>query len=69
MSLLQEGKNFCNFQFASFDLRSPQAQWVKRWPTDLAVESSSPAQGEIFSTVSGVSLDTAFHYHLPVVLI
>ena len=25
------------------------AQWVKRWPTDLAVMSSLPARGEIFS--------------------
>ena len=26
--------------------RAPAAQWVKRWPTDLAVPSSSPARGE-----------------------
>ena len=26
------------------------AQWVNCWPTDLGVGSSSPAQGEIFST-------------------
>ena len=25
---------------------APVAQWVKRWPTDLAVVSSSPARGE-----------------------
>ena len=30
---------------------TPIAQWVKRWPTDLAVPSSSPAQGEIVSTI------------------
>ena len=48
---------------------APVAQWVKRWPTDLAVPSSIPARGEIFSTVNGVPLHTAFHYHLPIVLI
>ena len=47
---------------------APVAQWVKRWPTDLAVPSSIPARGEIFSTVDGVPLHTAFHYHLPIVL-
>ena len=26
--------------------QAPVAQWVKRWPTDLAVVSSSPARGE-----------------------
>ena len=36
----------------------PVAQWVKRCPTDLAVPSSSPARGEIFSTVNGVPLHT-----------
>ena len=25
---------------------APVAQWVKRWPTDLAVVSYSPARGE-----------------------
>ena len=38
------------------------AQWVKRWPTDLAVPSSIPTRGEIFSTVNRVPLHTAFHY-------
>ena len=28
-----------------------------------------PARGEIFSTVNGVPLHTAFHYHPPIVLI
>ena len=28
---------------------APVAQWVKRWPADLAVPSSSPACGEDFS--------------------
>ena len=41
---------------------APVAQRVKRWPTDLAVVSSSSARGEIFSTVDGVPLHTAFHY-------
>ena len=31
------------------------AQWVKRWPTDLAVPSSIPTRGEISSTVNGVA--------------
>ena len=44
-------------------------QLVKRWPTDLAVPSLRPARGEIFSTVNRVPLHTAFHYHLPIVLI
>ena len=48
---------------------APVAQWVKRWPTDLAVPSWIPARGKIFSTVNGVPLHTSFHYHLPVVLI
>ena len=48
---------------------APVAQWVKRWPTDLAVPSSIPARGEIFSTVDGVPLHTAFHYHPSIVLI
>ena len=44
-------------------------QWVKRWPTDLAVSSSSPTGGKIFSTVEGVPLLTVFHYYLPIILI
>ena len=47
---------------------APVAQWVKRWPSDLAVPSSIPAQDEIFSTVNGVPLHTAFHYQHPIVL-
>ena len=39
------------------------AQWVKRWPADLAVPSSSLAQGEIYSNVNRVPLHTTFHYH------
>ena len=37
------------------------AQWVKRWATDLAVPSSIPARGRLFSTVNGVPLHTASH--------
>ena len=37
--------------------------------SDLAVSSSSPAQGEIFLTVNEVPLRPAFHYHPPIVLI
>ena len=48
---------------------APVAQWVKRRATDLAVLSSSPPQGENFSTVNGVSLHISFHYHPPIVLI
>ena len=51
-------------------LGAPLTQWVKRWPTDLAVVSSSPARGEIFPTVYGVPLlHTAFHYQRLIVLI
>ena len=32
--------------FCFISVRSPGAQWVKRWPTDLAVVSSSSARGE-----------------------
>ena len=48
---------------------APVTQWIKRWPTGLAVPSSKPARGEIFSTVDKVPLHTAFHYHPPIVLI
>ena len=39
--------------------RKPVDQWVKRRPTDLAVPNSSPARGQIFSTVNGVPLSSA----------
>ena len=39
-------------------LGSPVAKWVKRWPTDRAVPSSSSARGEISSIVNG----PVFHY-------
>ena len=48
---------------------APVAQWVKRWPTNLAVVSSSLARGEIFSTVNWVSVHTPFHYQPLIVLI
>ena len=52
-------KIFSYFQGASV------AQWVMRWLTDLAVLSSSPARGEVFSTVNAVPFYTAFHYQPP----
>ena len=48
---------------------TPEAQWVKHWPTDLAVMSSSTARGEIFSTVNWVPLHTALHLQSLIVLI
>ena len=45
------------------------AQWIERCPTHLAVLSSSPVRGEIFSTVNVVPLHTAFHDHPPMGLI
>ena len=48
---------------------APVAQWVKPWPTDLADPSLILTRGEIFSTVNGVPLHTAFHYHPNIVLI
>ena len=39
------------------------AQWVKLWPTDLAVLSSSPARGENFSP------ETEFHCTQPFIII
>ena len=47
----------------------PVTQWVKRWPTDLAVPSSIPTRGEILSTVNGVPLHTAFLFQPLIVLI
>ena len=63
---LKKGSTLINRDWAN---GAPVAEWVKRWPTDLAVPSSSPARGEIFSTVNGIPLHTAFHYHSPIVLI
>ena len=44
------------------------AQWVKGWPNDQTVPSSRPAGGEIFSALNRVPLHSAFHNHLPIVL-
>ena len=49
--------------------RALVAQWVKCWSTDLAVPSSIPARGRIFSTVFGVPLYIAFHYQPLIILI
>ena len=35
---------------------APEAQWVKRWPADLADPSLSPVQDKLFSPVNGVRL-------------
>ena len=43
---------------------APVAQWVKRWLTDLAVPSSSPTQGEIFSTVNELHCTQPFIINL-----
>ena len=59
----------CICVFCTPFLRSPVDQWVKRWPTDLAVPGSSPTRGIIFSAVNGVLLHTAFHYHPLIVMI
>ena len=50
-------------------MKHPVAQWVKFWPADLVAPGLSPARCEIFSTVNEVPLHTAFHYHLPIILI
>ena len=51
-------------------VRNPgSSKWVKRQPTDLAVGSSSPTQGKIFSTLNGVPLHTAFHYQPVIIMI
>ena len=39
-------------------LGAPVGQWVKSLPTDQAVQRSSSARGEIFSTVNGITLHT-----------
>ena len=48
---------------------APVAQWVQCWLTDLAAPGSSLARGEIYYTVNGVPLHTAFYYHQSVVLV
>ena len=59
----------CPYSQVSGLLGSPVAQWVKYWPTDLAVRSSSPARGELFSTINRILLYTANHYQFLIVLI
>ena len=46
------GNNCALFGFFFF---APVDPWAKRWPTDLAIPSSSPAQAEIFSNVSFIA--------------
>ena len=46
--------------FICYDWGAAVAQWVKRWPTELAVLSLSLAQDKIFSTADKVPLHTAF---------
>ena len=43
-------------------LRSPIAQWVKRWSADLAVQSSIPLEAETLSAVNDgwMTFSTAF---------
>ena len=64
---VSEGFPTYSFIAHSFSLSpaAPAAQCVKRWPADLAITG----QGEIFSTVNGVSLHTTFHYNPPMVRI
>ena len=50
-------------------VRSLVVQWVKCWPTDLAVVSLCTARGEIFSTKNGIPLHTTFHYQPLIILI
>ena len=43
--------NLSKWGLLVIEIGAPVAQLVKRWPTDLAVSSSMPARGKIFSTV------------------
>ena len=63
------GIPICNICVVISKLRAMVAQWVKCWPTDLAIPSLNPARGEFFSAINEVLLHTAFHYHQSVVLI
>ena len=66
----REGKNErLNALEHHLRLGASVAQWVKRWPSDIAVPSSIPTRGEIFSTVNRVPLKTALHYQPLIVLI
>ena len=57
-------KSFNELRLSVYNMRrgAPVTQWVKRWPTVLAVPSSNPVRGEIFSTVNG------FHYTQPFII-
>ena len=53
----------------SLDSGAPVAQWVKRWPTDLAVLGSSPAlSGDLFNRKPGATAHS-LALSLPIVLI
>ena len=67
--VLRVGYPSCRSGHTGRGFGAQAAQWVKRWPTDLAVPSWSLARGEIFSTVNGVTLHTAFQNYPPIVLI
>ena len=60
---------FLLFSFFHLTKGAPADQWVKRWPSNLAVAGSSPAGGGVLSIVNGVPLHTAFHCHPDIVLI
>ena len=67
-----QGKHLFLFLFCPCSLKgleAPVAQWVKPWPTDLAVPGSRPAEDETFSTENGTLLHTAFLYHPSIVLV
>ena len=60
----EESKQYCPpveyTSLSRFLVGVPAAQWVKHWPPDLAFVSSSPARGEIISTVNEVSIAHSF---------
>ena len=51
--------------WAKLVLTTSVALWVKHWPTDLVDPYSSPAQ---IKSLNEISLHTAFHYYLPIIL-
>ena len=55
---------FCMF-FTPFYLGASVVMSVKRCPTDLAVPDSRPTGAGTYSTVNGIPLPGAIHYHLP----
>ena len=50
---------------------APVAQWVKRWSTDLAVPSSSPARGDRKrgSIANSLSLSSAHRSDMTAILL